>query len=261
MDTNYSSSLPNDRRVSKFVRLLHGMFVSHLSFLHLTPQQDMIHNEEFSRGIGFSSDGCFIELRDVTFLSDVVLPKYFNHGSVSSFRRQLNNYGFRRHRALSSAIDGNAIIFGHPMFIRDREDLLAHITRKKESNEEESEENSGMEVSTLFQQNQVLQEENAKIEARIRELSDRLMLARQAEPSERNEPRKMLQLASSLEFSLSPQVASASVVSNPSTSVTESAKPPGAEASTHTTMNEHEEELIDALLDSSPMNANRRLYF
>ncbi|KAH9261277.1 hypothetical protein BASA81_000981 [Batrachochytrium salamandrivorans] len=45
--------------------------------------------------IGFDTTGVYLELRSHDVLSSVVLPKYFKTGSVTSFVRQLHNYGFR----------------------------------------------------------------------------------------------------------------------------------------------------------------------
>ena len=54
--------------------------------------------EANSHAIGFSDDGYCLEIRDTLALSSDVLPKYFKHKNVSSFIRQLNNYGFKTTR-------------------------------------------------------------------------------------------------------------------------------------------------------------------
>lgn len=55
----------------------------------------MANSEENGFAIGFSQDGTFLEIRDAKQLGEVVLPKYYKHRNVSSFVRQLNNYGFK----------------------------------------------------------------------------------------------------------------------------------------------------------------------
>ena len=60
----------------------------------------MANAEDNGFAIGFSSDGNFLEIRDAKQLGEVVLPKYYKHRNVSSFVRQLNNYGFKTIRKL-----------------------------------------------------------------------------------------------------------------------------------------------------------------
>lgn len=81
---------------------------------------------ENEKAIGFTSDGLYLEIRDADELGLVILPRYFKHRNISSFIRQLNNYGFRT----VPSSKGTFQTFIHENFIRDKQDLLRFIVRK-----------------------------------------------------------------------------------------------------------------------------------
>lgn len=54
----------------------------------------MLSCKDNHHGIAFNEQGTMIELRDLEALSATILPRYFRHGQVASFTRQLNNYNF-----------------------------------------------------------------------------------------------------------------------------------------------------------------------
>jgi len=83
----------------------------------------------FGKGVGFSSDGKCLEIRDTGFFAENVLPFYFKHNKFQSFCRQLNSHGFR---ATKKKIEQHAAhTFVHEMFQENRSDLLASIVRKR----------------------------------------------------------------------------------------------------------------------------------
>jgi hypothetical protein len=103
---------PKLQRWSKFVRNLYEMTVS----------------PENALAIGFSADGYCLEIRDPKLLSGEVLHRYFKHSNVSSFIRQLNNYGFRTiPTVMNRAV---AHCFAHESFQRDRLDKLCNVRRR-----------------------------------------------------------------------------------------------------------------------------------
>lgn len=56
----------------------------------------------------------------------IIIPKYFRHGRMSSLRRQLSMYGFRR------LFEGENAGFRHELFHRDRPELCKQIKRVSE---------------------------------------------------------------------------------------------------------------------------------
>jgi hypothetical protein len=115
-----SSNLQGQRvfRWSKFVRNLYEMTIS-------------VDN---AKAVGFSADGLCLEIRDTKLLSSDVLQKYFKHKNVSSFIRQLNNYGFKTiPLVMNSSV---AHCFAHDSFRKDRVDLLEGVTRRIAGNNE-----------------------------------------------------------------------------------------------------------------------------
>lgn len=58
----------------------------------------MANDSANASAIGFDETGVYLELRDHHLLSSAVLLKYFKTSSVTSFVRQLHNYGFRTKR-------------------------------------------------------------------------------------------------------------------------------------------------------------------
>jgi len=109
-----ASTTAGDRafRWSRFVRNLYEMTI----------------NSENAAAVGFSADGYCLEVRDCKFLSAVVLKKYFKHNNVSSFIRQLNNYGFKTVPVVMNSKIAHC--FAHEFFQRDRLDLLECVKRR-----------------------------------------------------------------------------------------------------------------------------------
>lgn len=103
---------PKLQRWSKFVRNLYEMTAS----------------PENEGAIGFSEDGTCLEVRDPKLLSSEVLHRYFKHSNVSSFIRQLNNYGFRTIPMVMNRTVAHC--FAHECFQRDRLDLLCMVRRR-----------------------------------------------------------------------------------------------------------------------------------
>jgi hypothetical protein len=89
---------------------------------------DMVSDLANAQAVGFTDDGTALEVRDVVYFSEHVLPKYFRHKNVTSFYRQLNSHGFRTTRSVSCSA---AHTFVHEQFKRDRPELLSTIVRKK----------------------------------------------------------------------------------------------------------------------------------
>ena len=107
--------------------------------------------------VGFSEDGLCLEIRDAKSLSSEVLQNYFKHNNVSSFIRQLNNYGFKTVPIVMNA--SIAHCFAHDSFQRGRIDLLEGVTRK-----------AGSDASKLGEKLTVMKEKEGEIEERLVQL-------------------------------------------------------------------------------------------
>ena len=67
-------------------------------------------------------DGSAFKVFDPLRFAGDVLPKYFRHGRIESFQRQLNLYGFKR---ISRGEDMGA--YYHSMCVQGRRDLIRKI--------------------------------------------------------------------------------------------------------------------------------------
>ena len=74
--------------------------------------------------ISFSKDGKEFSVHKPAALESEILPNYFRHNQLSSFRRLLNMYGFLR---LQDGAEGGT--FRHPSFLKDRPDLCKDLDR------------------------------------------------------------------------------------------------------------------------------------
>lgn len=123
---------------------------------------DIASSQSNGQVIGFSSDGIALEIRDTTKLSAEVLPKYFKHKNVSSFIRQLNNYGFRTIPSPKGVFQ----TFLHENFRSDQKDLIKLISRKGGSAPPKKK-------KTLYEQVVELKERVAERSEHIKDLESR----------------------------------------------------------------------------------------
>jgi len=77
--------------------------------------------------VSFTPGGGGVLIHDEDAFLKVVLPKYFRHKRLQSFRRQLSMYGFKR---LKGGPDQGA--YAHELFHRDRPGRLSQIKRVSE---------------------------------------------------------------------------------------------------------------------------------
>jgi hypothetical protein len=83
----------------------------------------------------WATEGNMFVIKDPKVFSETVIPKYFIHNKFSSFARQLNFYGFRKVPTKPIRNDdfdkstAEHVLFHHPLFQKDRIDLLPEIKR------------------------------------------------------------------------------------------------------------------------------------
>lgn len=120
------ATIPNPRQPSSFHHLdaLPQKFPVKLYKMMMEAERN--HDEDI---ISFSPDGCAILFLDRERLASELIPRYFRHNSLASFRRQLYLYGFVK--CVCQGKKG----YRHDLFRRDRPDLLTMIRRSYERDE------------------------------------------------------------------------------------------------------------------------------
>jgi hypothetical protein len=77
--------------------------------------------------VSFTPDGAALVIHRPAEFADEIVPRYFRHKKLSSFKRQLSMYGFER-----IAMGPNEGAFYHSMFRRGFPQLCQHIKRVSE---------------------------------------------------------------------------------------------------------------------------------
>jgi len=75
--------------------------------------------------VSFTGNGTSFNIHNRESFTKVILPRYFRHDRLSSFKRMLRLYGFKR-RESGGPDDGS---FYHPMFVRGRPELCLQMKR------------------------------------------------------------------------------------------------------------------------------------
>lgn len=84
-----------------------------------------------SRGVvEWGADGASLVIKDREALEETILPKYFGHGTLKSFVRQLNAHGFCKARRRSCSCNSAPIEYSHPDFVEGDPDRLCFIRRQ-----------------------------------------------------------------------------------------------------------------------------------
>jgi hypothetical protein len=122
-----------------------------------------------SAAIGFNDDGDCLEIRNPRLLGSEILPKYYKHKNVSSFVRQLNNYGFK---TTPSAAGSSDIMqsFYHENFRRGRLDLLGHVSRRGASKGDKDTKMMQTEIANLKRRESEQREKSRDMEEQNRHL-------------------------------------------------------------------------------------------
>jgi len=129
---------------------------------------DLLADKELSNVVSWTRNGETFAILDSDNFAANVLPKYFKHGNLCSFVRQLNTYGFKK----VTIRDCNDLEFKHKLFHRDHEELLPHIVRRTAGSKEEETEGNVQE-ELLYQ----LVETNKKLARRLKQLEENRAMA------------------------------------------------------------------------------------
>lgn len=101
-------------------------YASHGPTTFLKNTYEILNNESLNSIIRWTEDGSSFIISDIYNFTNSVLPTFFKHKNLSSFIRQLNMYGFRKEKE----DDSQTLEFTHPLFHRDKKELLKDIHRK-----------------------------------------------------------------------------------------------------------------------------------
>jgi len=129
----------------------------------------MTNSLAHKEGVGWTEDGKGIEVRNVSYFCEHVLPHFFKHGNLSSFVRQLNMYGFEKDECRRPGVSH---VFVHPVFRRGCEDKLDTIKRKTVKNRPygEGEHEDAIHAAEDIEK---LTAQQADLEQRLRALEER----------------------------------------------------------------------------------------
>ena len=109
-------------RVRQRRRYRHENFPSKLYRILMEVESD--HGQDI---VSFTYSGNAFAIHNADKFTKLVLPKYFRHGRMASFKRQLSMYGFRR---LTSGPEEGA--FHHELFRKGRPELCEQLKRVTE---------------------------------------------------------------------------------------------------------------------------------
>ena len=93
---------------------------------------NLLQTEEYHQYVDWGEKGESFVVKDRDSFSRIVLPRYFKHNRFSSFRRQLNLYGFRKVTNVNESLlpDDEKDEFRHMFFVKNKLNLLHLIKRK-----------------------------------------------------------------------------------------------------------------------------------
>lgn len=140
------------------------------SFLRKT--QQILNDSSLERAVHWDSSGHSFSIADPTAFTKEVLPQFFKHKNLSSFIRQLNVYGFQKSRGAASHE------FSHPLFVRDRPELISEMKRNIGEIAKKPEEATTM--NPIIEKTYRLHKQALRTDEYIQELEDKVRELSQA---------------------------------------------------------------------------------
>ncbi|CAO3642040.1 unnamed protein product [Mucor hiemalis] len=158
---NIPSAIPSQRNVPAFLHKLYNM----------------VGDESTMRLVRWSIAGNSFLVEGHEEFAKSVLPRFYKHNTFASFVRQLNMYDFHKVPHIQQGVIVNEAAesevweFSHPNFRKNRPDLLALVTRKRNRDRDDpSSDVDGVNLRSLVKEISAIRQHQSNITADLKNL-------------------------------------------------------------------------------------------